>query len=485
MDVLAECYLEIISKYVRRRLLSILLRLLSMLSISECALAGRLFNQGDAYVGRPVVLSVLEQPALSHRWRFKQPATQVIPEGGYAMFIIRVPDRTRCEPIQTYWDGARAWVMLPVELDQGSDEEALAGRYYDALLPVNSESCQVSGLRLLEWKPNKEGNYTARIDGQSLKFNITFKGVFTGSHQSFYVGLNPSSLLKGHCRIYCKKEVELTQKYQRLLRDHHITPIQSWIRFPPVVDGRLNLNAFWDKGYSFNQVTPEVNDEMQKVIFPRYSHYPDAIGYLKALEVTISETYLQGRAWVYVDDEPSDFPALIEELKLYRQYAPSVKTMVTTAYRADLAPWVDIFSPQLSLWHANEQGYTGKEVWPYPSCMRSCGPNRLYKPNAVKSPGPAAHVTDLLIDRSYKQLASFFESVAQTNSEGGLYYHAVEGYPLMRNHIDLFKDPWNFGGNGDGLLVYPGVPGRFGLTEHEALPSLRLKFIRHAIEQYW
>ena len=70
-------------------------------------------------------------------------------------------------------------------------------------------------------------------------------------------------------------------------------------------------------------------------------------------------------------------------------------------------------------------------------------------------------------------------------ADGGLYYHAVEGYRLSPNGVYLLEDPWNFGGNGDGLLLYPGRPGEFGLTEHQPLPSLRLKLIRYAIEKFW
>lgn len=462
-----------------------LLLLFVGLSNSSSSFAERLFNQNDIYTGMPAVLAVLEQPALSKRWRTKQPASQIIPEGGYAIFIIRVPDRLRCEPLEAQWEGLASWVMLPVDLLHASDEETLAGRYYDALLPVNQESCLTSGLRLLEWKPQKEGAYKLKIEGCVLTLNVIFQGEYTGSKRAFYMGLNPSSLVKGHCRVYCKKEIELTNKYQALLREHHLTPIQSWIRFPPIIEGRLNLNAFWRNGYSFNQTSLEMNSEHDKVIFPRFSDYPDPLAYLQALETTIQENNLQGRAWVYADDEPSDMPALIEELKLYRLHAPSVKTMVTTSYSEELDPWVDIFSPQLSLWKTDDPGYIGKSVWPYPSCMHSCGPNRLHKPDAVKTPGPAAHITDFLIDRSYEELESFFVQVAKANAEGGFYYHAVEGYPLMRNQIDLFKDPWNFGGNGDGLLLYPGILGQFGLIEDQALPSLRLKFIRHAIERHW
>ena len=60
-----------------------------------------------------------------------------------------------------------------------------------------------------------------------------------------------------------------------------------------------------------------------------------------------------------------------------------------------------------------------------------------------------------------------------------------KGTPLYRKGIDVVTDPWNFGGNGDGVLAYPGRPGELGLTEHTALPSFRLKLIRQTIERHW
>ncbi len=66
-----------------------------------------------------------------------------------------------------------------------------------------------------------------------------------------------------------------------------------------------------------------------------------------------------------------------------------------------------------------------------------------------------------------------------------MYYHAVEGHALYRKGIDVLTDPWNFGGNGDGVLTYPGRPGEYGLSAHTALPSFRLKLIGQAIERHW
>src|SRR5205814_7896009 len=49
-------------------------------------------------------------------------------------------------------------------------------------------------------------------------------------------------------------------------------------------------------------------------------------------------------------------------------------------------------------------------------------------------------------------------------------------------------DPWtsqyNFGGNGDGTLFYPGTPAKIGGSTEIPVESLRLKQIRDGMEDY-
>jgi|APSaa5957512493_1039668.scaffolds.fasta_scaffold231642_1 hypothetical protein len=116
--------------------------------------------------------------------------------------------------------------------------------------------------------------------------------------------------------------------------------------------------------------------------------------------------------------------------------------------------------------------------------MGSCGPNRAYKNDIDRKAGPEVGRPDFLIDRPAGLILDYFKSLSNSKTQGGLYYHATEGHALYRKGIDVITDPWNFGGNGDGVLVYPGRPGEFGLKEHTALPSFRLKLIRHAQEYY-
>lgn len=427
------------------------------------------------------VLETVEQIALSDDWR--QTTERMIPEGGHAMAIIGLGASQQCADLRASLPNVKITVILPSRLTSPSSTAVDAGTYFDILAPVNAETCRLSAYRLIEWKPDKTGLLEISSGSHSVHVNVSFSGQFKQASKPFFVGLSNAFLIKGHCAEYCPREAELGRKYASLLRAHHATPIQTWIRVPPIQDGRLDLHYGHAKGQSFWQTGGGLSQRYVNV--PRMSLYQDSDAYLKALERTIQDEGLSGRAWVYVRDEPTDFDALKQELQAYRTLAPSARTMVTTPYRADLDGLIDVFAPNIAQWDSRDSGYDGTAVWPYASCMGSCGPNRAYKNDTQRIAGLEVDRPDFLIDRAAQRIDAYFSALDRSGAEGGLYYHAVEGHALYRKGIDVHTDPWNFGGNGDGVLIYPGRPGELGLTEHMALPSFRLKLIRQAIERHW
>jgi hypothetical protein len=62
---------------------------------------------------------------------------------------------------------------------------------------------------------------------------------------------------------------------------------------------------------------------------------------------------------------------------------------------------------------------------------------------------------------------------------GELYYETTMAY----GH-DAWSNQWDFSGNGDGTLFYPGTPARIGGTTHIPVASIRLKLIREGMEDY-
>jgi len=434
---------------------------------------------------KPAVLDPLERIFYSNEWKHETQRTVKL--GGYAFVILRTGVDS-CVPIISQASEAKFYAIHPTTIDTPSSKGGDTGVFYEALIPRNDQSCLISRYVFAEWKPSASGKQIFKVGEQVITVNVDIEGEYKSPKRTLSIALTNSYLIQGHCKRYCKREGELAHKYANMLVGHHIRPIQNWAFFPPVKNGLLDIDHGSEHGISFRQTTLKYAVSGQ-VGFPRMTHYSDRITYLQALEATVQELGLVGKSWVYAVDEPEVTSGLIEELKLYKVFAPSVKVMVTTDFDPRLSEFVDVFAPVynnlVSADKPSKPLYSGKEIWSYASCMGSCGPNRKSNLNVKRDPGPNTNLPDFLIDRPVKKLFEFFKKLEDLSVDGALYYEATEGYPLYRMGIDLITDQWNFGGNGDGLLAYPGRPGEFGLSEHQPLHSLRLKFIRHAIENYW
>ncbi len=428
----------------------------------------------------PKLLHPVERIAYTTDWR-TETARRVSP--GDATFVIVRAGSSACVSVETSFP-AKTYAMAPTPISVPSGRGGKTGIFYEALIPLNPVSCKLSKYILVDWTPKAEGKYIFRVDGTPLRVNVAWRDQTKPIRRPFFIGIANSHLVKAHCFGYCRKEGELGQAYNRILTEHGLQPMQNWVRLPRLRDGRLDLDDGHETGTSFRQLVmiPAISGQIG---FPRASRYNDPIAYLRALEATVSEEGLSGRAWVYAVDEPKVDGALKAMLKLYRLFAPSVRVMVTTPYRTDLADLVDIFAPVYNQLLNGHAASGGSETWSYASCMGSCGPRRRLNIEPARKPGPDTRLPDLLIDRPAERLFQFFRDADRLNLKAGLYYEATEGYQLAQHGHDLITDPWNYGGNGDGLLLYPGRPGEYGLTEHQPLPSMRLKLIRHALQRWW
>ncbi|TBX24678.1 hypothetical protein TK45_04435 [Bowmanella sp. JS7-9] len=413
---------------------------------------------------------------MSNDWRTR--TLREVRRGGW-LYVILHTGKMPCREIQSR-PGMRYFTLLPVYLDTPSSDAVKSGWYADALLPRNSDNCHLSPLVLAEWQPDTEQDVTFTSEHQQLVVQVRFSGHFVAPRRDLLIGLSYHAIEQGHCASACQVNPSLLQQYQTLLRQHHIQPFHHWILPIGIQDTRLDIDAGQDNGYSFRQT--HLASRPNWVAFPRAQHYPDPIAYLRALENTVVAEHLQGKAWVLVKDEPDNIESLIPLLALYRTYAPSVMTAVTTRFDPRLQSLVDIFVPLIHQLD-KPQLYQHHRLWSYTSCMHSCGPNRRISQQRNGSDFDTG-MADFLIDRPLARLNQFFLQQAKWQTDAALYYHAVEGY-LLTPGVDIFSDPYNFGGNGDGLLLYPGRKGERGLQSDQPLASLRLKAMRRAIEQYW
>jgi Domain of unknown function (DUF4091) len=120
-----------------------------------------------------------------------------------------------------------------------------------------------------------------------------------------------------------------------------------------------------------------------------------------------------------------------------------------------------------------------KELWMYQSCMsHGCGGTvNMGSPSATDKyyTGWPTYVIDAPAVRNRAmEWVSFAE-----RATGELYWETTFAF----TH-DAWSNQWDFSGNGDGTLFYPGTPSRIGGKTHIPVASIRLKMIREGMEDY-
>jgi len=208
------------------------------------------------------------------------------------------------------------------------------------------------------------------------------------------------------------------------------------------------------------------------------------------------------RLFQYTCDEPpltcawADIPA---RAQIARTATPPLRTLVTTTIHESNAHGVtdsiDIMVPAInfmddrpgSRFAGNQRasydaflaGSPGRELWLYQSCMsHGCGGTvNMGTPSEydVYSTGWPSYMIDASAprNRAMQWLAFKYDAT------GELYYEVAMAYPH-----DPWTNQWDFSGNGDGTLFYPGTPAKIGGTSHVPVASIRLKMIREGMEDY-
>ncbi len=374
---------------------------------------------------------------------------------------------------------------------------AYVGRHYDPLLP--NEALMVCGSGEPSWKLGElviprsaaRGSYQGELllGSKSIAFSLRIWKMTIPLRPALpcYSELTTWFNLLGHYGMWVDQEPELAALYVREMNDHRIYPLKSAIDMPALIVLRgapaLDIWNSPDSRQAFFPVTLAERPEWAYFDFPTISwrkfNTPRAAQYFEAVQNTIPDTGRKGKAIVYLWDEPppKKIGLLKEYTRMVKRLAPSLKIMVTVPYRSDLADSIDIFVPVMN--HFNRPGLAsaadyrraqrqGKEVWWYVSCM-SHGCSR------AQSPG----TPDFVIDRPSSYIRSAGWISAKHNIDAFLYYSVNNGYQFYPNR-DPWDSLWDFSGNGDGTLFYPGRPGERGLQQHVPIPSLRLKLWRES-----
>ena len=175
---------------------------------------------------------------------------------------------------------------------------------------------------------------------------------------------------------------------------------------------------------------------------------------------------------------------------------PQLKTLVTTTAahlkNHGLYESTDIIVPVVNFVEGKSGEYAGdqsaqyrqaakegKTVWVYSSCMsHGCG-------NTVSGEyggdPDLAGWPSLVIDHSALRNRAMPWVAYRYGFTGELYWDSAFAFVTKR---DPWVDQYDFTGNGDGTLLYPGRPDKIGGKTHIPVESIRMKEVRDGVEDY-
>jgi hypothetical protein len=143
------------------------------------------------------------------------------------------------------------------------------------------------------------------------------------------------------------------------------------------------------------------------------------------------------------------------------------------------SPSGEFAGPQRAKYDAWLAGSPRRELWTYQSCMsHGCGGTvNMGSPSATDKyyTGWPSYMIDASAVRNRAMEWISFEN----RLTGELYWETTQAFSA-----DPWNSQWDFSGNGDGTLFYPGTPSKIGGTSQIPVGSIRLKMIREGMEDY-
>ena len=174
---------------------------------------------------------------------------------------------------------------------------------------------------------------------------------------------------------------------------------------------------------------------------------------------------------------------------------PAVPALVTTdiveAGRHDLLDSIDILCPVINYLDPQDGSpqRPAYDKWLAGDCCNGSGPKRrLWTYQSCMSAGTCSNGTVGGKSATWPNYDVDGKPAANRAMEWMSYRNGVTGelYYMLTDTWE--RDPWksvyDFGGNGDGTLLYPGTSDTAGVSKPIYLPSVRLKHIRDGMQDY-
>lgn len=444
--------------------------------------------------------------------RVTSPAITLKGSRGEVLSFLLKAEGAGCFPLTHTWNVSEStppplkltWFDLPeVTTENPSYTGARIGSFVDPAVPFSQAATLcVNDRKTPHWvlgeitiaKDIPAGRYTARVSAgtHTVTIDITVWPMVIPDKPAMpaYSELTPWFLVLAHHGGWHEDEAKLAHLYSSAMVEHRVVPLKSIIA--PLKDERdgskltLDLEKTPTAAASFQSVVLHTRPAWAYFDFPTVGangakpiDYPKTEQYFAAVQNTLPKTGRDGKAIVYLWDEPKKdaVPELVKLSRLVKRVAPNLKQLVTTPYDPSLKNTVDIFAPVMDQFDADgypapstyrELQKEGHEIWWYVSCMsHGCDALRDSK------------VPDLVIDRAASYVRSIGWLSMRYSIDAFLYYSVNNGFQFAQ-HRDPWKSLWDFSGNGDGTLFYPGRPGEHGLTTHQPIASIRLKLWRES-----
>jgi hypothetical protein len=314
-----------------------------------------------------------------------------------------------------------------------------------------------------------------------------------------HFGLGYGTLARGH-GLSGDADAELRQRYGSFGLDHRVSVSGIWD------DGKQGDFAHFDRFYKpLVDGTATTRLPGARMTTAKYVGRRDSVDeYKRWAQKARAEGWFDA-LFDYTCDEPPltcSWDEINGRTGVVHAADPEMKTLVTTQiWEADahgVTGGVDIIVPVVN-WmddkpgseHAgsNRHKYDGflasspqKELWLYQSCMsHGCGGTVNFgSPSAGDqyfTGWPTYMIDASAVRNRAMEWISFLE-----NATGELYWES--SFAIAERGMAAWDSQWDFSGNGDGTLFYPGTPDRIGGTSHIPVASIRLKMIREGMEDY-
>jgi len=355
-------------------------------------------------------------------------------------------------------------VLIPYTTTRSSAPSYPLGTFYDAMKPIDAVTCV--GARYLQLDLSAS---SAVGDAVVTIVKKVTKAPATPSI-TLAIDFNNWDMVRGYCGgVYCNVPTANALQGLNLLSAHRISPYKG------VPADNLQ---YW-KDYTLAQAQGTV-----------YMGWGSALGWLSTAPIT-------SNAYSYIIDEPAignDFSAVVQSWAPYpwvrpmmtgplkqRDYRPTLNG-VTNPNFAKLVDWPPAIKSGIKIFTVVAEQYC-QETWAGSGDFYACKADYdaagkeswIYVSNMShgNDGGGASGAPDLVIDRSGVEPFGFFLLALKNDVKGLLYYNSIQGWDTQKTK-NLWTDAYQFGGQGDGLLLMPDV------AKMLAYPTMRLKLLREA-----